>query len=427
MPTEQPFTPSPISEPLPAPASSRLPALGSKAVATVILAHLVVDLFPGYCAPMQRHLKEAWDLSLLETALLVIPGSVILLLQPIFGLLSDRMRTRAFVAAGLLASAIGYGAALPLAASQPKSSGYLLALLGIWLGSLGVAAYHPQGAALSGGVARGGSGRKGVAMFVLMGTIGYAAGMMLPPLFDSYQSIHLTPLLALLALPMLALQLLVPRLRPKGEKLSLPPLGKSLLNLREEIRPVFKPLLLCWLMVVIRAVTLCTFSQFVSIHFKELHEYNPLTGALLIAGFFMIQAITGPIAAHLADKIGEKLILTLSFVLGGLLLGAALLVSSVGHPLSACALILCGGGIMGGTVPLNVAGGQRLLRRSAAVGSGIMIGLGWGIGSLLVPLMAGIGDIFGGSSTVTLAVATAWALPGAALALLAPTHRDKTD
>ncbi len=423
MPTEQPFSPSPISEPLPPAGSSRLPALGSKAVATVILAHLVVDLFPGYCAPMQRHLQEAWDLSLLETALLVIPGSVILLLQPLFGLLADRMRTRAFVAAGLLTSALGYGAALPLAASLPKSNGYLLALLGVWLGALGVAAYHPQGAALSGGVAQGGSSRKGVALFVLSGTIGYACGLMVPPFFDGYGAMHLTPLLALLALPILVMQLLVPRLRPRNEALRWPPLGKSLRDLREEIRPVFKSLLLCWLMVVFRAITLCTFSQFVSIHFKAAHGYSPITGAILIAGFFVIQAIVGPLAAHLAEKTGEKAIMTLSFLLGGLLLGSALLASSHGHGLTACVLILCGGAIMGGTIPLNVAGGQRLLRRSPALSSGIMIGLGWGIGSLFVPLMAGIGDIFGGSSTVTLAVATTWALPGAALALMAPTYR----
>ncbi len=160
----------------------RLPALGTKVLAAILLAHFTVDLFAGYRPSLQRHLKDIWQLDNFWTAMLAVPGSLMVMFQPLFGLFSDRMRTRAFVVGGVLMAAVGYGVALPLAGLCSPAVGYCLALAGIWIGSAGIAAYHPQGAALSGRASPKRSERA-VALFVFGGTAGYAAGLFVPPLF----------------------------------------------------------------------------------------------------------------------------------------------------------------------------------------------------------------------------------------------------
>ncbi len=411
---EQVPVPAVPPEPVPAPGAG-LPVLGAGAVAAVVFAHLATDLFAGYSAPLQRHFWEIWRLSRLETALLALPGSLMIMLQPLLGLSADRMRTRAFVMGGLLMSALGYGTALPLAALFGRSAGYWLALAGIWMGATGVAAYHPQGAALSG---RAGSGRA-VAFFVFGGTVGYASGLLMPPLFVKLGMLPWITCLTGLAGVALICQVFVPRLRPRHEPLRPPAIAEVLGRLVSDIRPVFGPLFVFWLMVVLRAVTLSSFTQFTSIYCKEVLGLSQLSGAALVAGFFMAQALAVVIVPRVAEKLGERTTLAISFLGGGALLSLSVAASRAGSTAGSYALLVLGGAVLGGTVPINVAAGQRLLKRSAALGSGIMIGFGWGTGGLLVPLVGWLGDVFDNTG-VTLLAAAALTVPGALLALFLP-------
>jgi FSR family fosmidomycin resistance protein-like MFS transporter len=415
---EQPGLPPSGDEPAGS-AAAGLPVLGAGAVAVVVFAHLACDLFPGYVAPLLRHLRGNWELTRFQTAMLVLPGSLMIMFQPLIGLFADRMRTRAFVMGGVLMSALGYGTALPLAGLLGPGSGYLLAMVGIWIGAAGVSAYHPQGAALSGRASRGGSNHGAVALFVFAGTVGYGAGLFVPPLFIEPGRSAWIPCLTVLAVAALAGQALVPRLRPPGERLRRPPVGEVFGRLISDVRPVFWPLLVCWLIVVLRAATLQSFNQFTSIYYGEVLGLSSLAGAAAVAGFFMAQAAVALVAARLADRVGERSVLLASFLGGGAALGLSLLCSARGMTALSYACLLAGGGLLGGSVPLNVAVGQRLLPRSAAMGSGIMIGFAWGVGGLLVPLVARVGDAFG-STAAMLWTALTLAVPGAALALLMP-------
>ncbi len=224
----------------------------------------------------------------------------------------------------------------------------------------------------------------------------------------------------------LALQMsALPRLRPPGERLTRPPIRETLAQLIAEVRPCFRGIFILWLMVVLRAVTLNCFLQFVSIYHGEAHGLSKLAGAALAAGLMMSMALAGLLAVRAAERFGMRLTLGLSFLSGVLVLIGSLGAAHSGWIWSSYCLLLLGGALLGGSVPINVAAGQKLLRRSAALGSGIMIGLGWGTGGLLVPLAAKIGELCGGAelqdrTAVTLLVAALMALPGAALALLLP-------
>ncbi|HOX06520.1 MAG TPA: MFS transporter [Planctomycetota bacterium] len=392
-------------------------AVGPGAAAAVILAHFTVDFYAGYTAPLLRYFHEHFGLSQMQTSLLTIPNSLTVLFQPLLGLASDRMRTRLFVVGGLILGVAGYGLVFPLAAMAGPGAGYLLALVGIWAGAIGLACYHPQGAAIAG---RSRSGRFGgaVAIFVFSGSLGYGLGILMPPLFIPGR-IPWIALLAALGLVALAAQRAVPRLRPEGEALALPSVRSTLRQLAGDLRPHLGLLSLFWMLVVLRAATLIGFQQFTSIHYGGEHAFSDARGAVLVAAFFLVQALAGLGGTAVAERFGVRRVLGLSFALGGALLLGALDLSSAGCVWASCALLVAGGAVLGLSIPINVAAGQRLLPRSAALASGIMLGFGWGVGGMLVPLLAGLGDLFGGTWTV-LAASAALCVPAAGLVLLLP-------
>jgi len=391
--------------------------LGARALAAVVAAHFVVDLYAGYTAPLLRHFHEAFNLSRAQTAALTLPSSLVVVFQPLLGLISDRMRTRAFVVGGLVLGTVGYGLALPLAGLAGAASGYAIALLAIWAGAVGLAAYHPQGAALSG---RAPSQRWGgaVAVFTFTGSLGYGLGILVPPLFFPG---HIPWITALTALGLAALfaQRAVPRLRPEGETLRLPRPGQILGQLFDQVRPCFGALLVFWLLVVLRAATLMSFQQFTSIYYGEAHQVMPLGGAALVAGFFLVQAFAGLASPRAAARLGRRAVLAISFLSGGAFLAAALAAAHHGWLAASYVLLILGGAALGWSIPINIAAGQNLLPGSAALGSGIMIGFGWGLGGLLTPLTGKIADACGSTEAGLLFAATL-TVPAALLTIFLP-------
>ncbi|MEK7316274.1 MAG: MFS transporter, partial [Candidatus Eisenbacteria bacterium] len=105
--------------------------------------HLTIDSYSSFFAPLLPLLVAKLGLSLTMVGTLVALSSISSSFsQPLFGLPSDRMRRPWFVALGPLTAAI-FMSALGLAPSY----GVLVALL--MLAGLGVAAFHPQAAALA--------------------------------------------------------------------------------------------------------------------------------------------------------------------------------------------------------------------------------------------------------------------------------------
>ena len=211
----------------------------------------------------------------------------------------------------------------------------------------------------------------------------------------------------------------MPRLRPEGEELELPRPAEVFGQLLEQVRPCLGPLFIFWLLVVLRSATLMSFQQFTSIYYGEVHLLSPMAGAALVSGFFVVQAAAGLAGPSAAARFGQRGLLVLSFLGGGLCLAGALGAAHVGWLVLSYVLLILGGAAMGWSIPINIAAGQGMLPRSAALGSGIMIGFGWGTGGLLTPLTGKVADHFG-STEAGLLFATALTVPAALLALAVP-------
>jgi len=138
-------------------------------MAAVSSGHGAVDFAGGALPALIPFLKKEFALSYTLVAVLVlasaIAGSIV---QPLFGLWSDRRGAIWLLPTGV---AIG-GVGMALAAAAPT---YWLVVLFVAVSGLGTAAYHPEGSKFAAYV----SGRRrasGMSLFSVGGNIGFGLG-----------------------------------------------------------------------------------------------------------------------------------------------------------------------------------------------------------------------------------------------------------
>ena len=138
--------------------------------------HFVVDMTVGALSPLLPVFKKAMALSDLRTSLvlaaLTFSSSFI---QPLFGVVADRVRATWFLWGGVAMATIG------LALSGLVTSYWVLLSL-IVLCGLGVGGYHPEAARVANQMA-GARKASGVAWFTIGGNLGFAIGPLMVALF----------------------------------------------------------------------------------------------------------------------------------------------------------------------------------------------------------------------------------------------------
>src|ERR1051325_8561319 len=129
------------------------------------LGHFLVDLYSGALGALQPLLQTRFGLNFTQAGVLggvmVCSSSV---MQPVYGLLSDRWHSRLFTVlapgmAGIFISSLGW------------ARGYWGLLAMVWMGGAGIASFHPQAAAhATAGIERNRAGA--MAIFICSGTVG---------------------------------------------------------------------------------------------------------------------------------------------------------------------------------------------------------------------------------------------------------------
>src|SRR5438105_1572266 len=131
--------------------------------------HLATDFANGALPALLPFLRDRFSLSYTAVGAVVLASQASSsLIQPLFGLWSDRRGAMWLLPGGLGLGGIG----IALAADAPA---YWLVLLLVLAAGVGSAAYHPEGSKFAGFV----SGRKrasGMAWFSIGGNLGFALG-----------------------------------------------------------------------------------------------------------------------------------------------------------------------------------------------------------------------------------------------------------
>jgi len=349
--------------------------------------HFAVDFASGSVPALIPFLTDRFDLSYALAAVLLLAATVSSsLVQPLFGLWSDRWGALWLIPGGTALAAIGVGAA----AVSPV---YPLVVVLVFVGGLGVAAFHPEGAKF----ASFASGRKrasGMSYFNIGGNVGYAFGA-----FVTGQLVVQIGLVGgLLAMvPVLAAAIVLVRLMPR------------LSRLEPERRPVEAGAegedqrgAMAWLgaVIALRSIAWFALLAFVPLwvvaHGHSKDAGNRLLFLMLLAGAVGTLAL-GPVA----DAIGLRRTLVVTQTA---LAPLILVFVYVGGAAGVIALMLVGVCVVG-TFGVTMVLSQLYLPRHVGMASGLSVGLAMGVGGIAAVALGAVADAIDLQAALTICAA----------------------
>ena len=309
--------------------------------------------------------------------------------QIFFGWASDRFQTMHFVTFGVAFTAI----ALSLLGIAP-SLFLVLVLLGI--GGCGVAAFHPKATSQAAALAGGDRGFA-ISIFLTGGNIGRGLG----PLLIMYLVVYRY---GLESMPWcMSAGVLVALLIPKALKLpkvavnvssqvvvapTNPPEKRK--NLWGAIRPHWHPLLVLYLLSVLRTITGIGLENFLSLYLDDL-QYSNLARSGVIGLFIFAASMGIMVGGSLSDRINYYGLLLFSFIASPPLLYLSLHSTGVTFLI----LLFLGNFVLSSSTTINIVLAQRLLPEHENIASSFMMGAAWSIGGLLSIPVGLLGDHFG--------------------------------
>jgi MFS transporter, FSR family, fosmidomycin resistance protein len=351
----------------------------------MFLGHIWVDSSQGILPVVLPKLKETLDLNYFQIGFVVtvlnLTSSVI---QPIFGYVSDKIRTGWFVPVGIFWTACMMG----LLGWAPD---YLSVVLLVGLAGLGTAAFHPRAMMV---VFHVSGSRKGfgTAVFSTGGNIGFALGPMIGGLLVLGFGLHATVGLvgpgALLALAIFFWPGDFLR-REVPEKPKVKSGGGGLHDL------LWSSLILTCLVVTLRSWVYISFITYLPMFLQE--QGLPLkTGSLMLTVFLAGGAAAGLYGGHLSDRVGRRRVIIVSLLLYPLFMSLMIL----SHGAVLWFLAAASGAALLASFSVTIVLAQELLPRNLGLASGLILGLGFGMGGLGAAVSGWIADMLGLYKTV---------------------------
>jgi FSR family fosmidomycin resistance protein-like MFS transporter len=376
--------------------------LDKRAMAALSSGHLATDFANGALPALLPFFVDKFDLSYTLAATAVLASALSSsIVQPLFGLWSDRRGAIWLLPGGVALAGIGIG----LAAVSPS---YPLVLVFVVVSGLGVAAFHPEGskfAAFVGGRRRASA----MSLFSIGGNLGFALGPTVA-----------TPLVLafglegglLLAVPCLAVAVALLRLvRFLG---SFAPEDGRRVETKGPDRAAALVLLLG--VIAFRSVSwfgLITFVPLweVSLGHSKAHGNHLLSLMLLAGGLGTLAA--GP----LADRFGRRPVLLASTAATAPLIVVFVAVGGIPG-----AIALAGIGIsVISTFGVTMVMAQEYLPSRIGMASGLSIGLSIGLGGVGAVVLGAVADSI--DLRAAMYVTAAAAVAGLVLAALLPSTR----
>jgi FSR family fosmidomycin resistance protein-like MFS transporter len=373
--------------------------LDRRSMATLSGGHFAVDFASGSVPALLPFFVLEFDLSYTATATLMLAVLVSSsLVQPLFGLWSDRRGAIWLLPAGVAVAGIATG----LTTIAPS---YGLVLLLAFVAGIGIAAYHPEGAKFA-AYASGRRRASGMSLFNIGGNTGYALG-----------PIVVTPLVLwlglqgglLATLPVLVAAAVILR--------ALPSLRRLIPGRAEREAPAgeddVRAMTVLAGVIVLRSVAwfgLLTFLPlWVVANGGTEGEGNRSLSLMLVAG-----AVGTLVLGPVADRIGlRRTLLATQVALPPLIV----VFVSVGGVVGTLALMLVGLCVVG-TFGITMVLSQLYLPRHVGMASGLSVGLAMGLGGVAAVVLGALADAI--DLETALYVAAAAPAVGCILCLVLP-------
>jgi FSR family fosmidomycin resistance protein-like MFS transporter len=351
--------------------------LDRRALGVLGAGHLCADLCQGAVPALLPFLAAEHGYSYAALGALVLASTLgSSIVQPLFGLLSDRLARPWLIPAGLVMA----GGGIALAGPAPT---YGLTAAAVVVSGLGVAMFHPEGAKFAGIASRGRSGR-GMSLFSVGGNAGFALGPALTtPLVLVF---GLAGTLALVLLPLAAAVLTVREL-PRLRALATPTHARGDASGEDD----WGALARVGGLVALRTGVYFGLQAFVPAYFVIELASSETVGNTALTIMLAAGAVGTLVGGGLVDRWGARPVLIGTMTL----LLPLLLVLPLVDVVAAIVLLGAVGFVAISTFSVTVIMGQAYLPSRPGLASGVMLGLAIGLGGVAATALGAIADAHG--------------------------------
>ncbi len=342
--------------------------------------HMVVDIYQGALPAILPFLKDNLNLSYtLAGVILIVSNITSSIIQPIFGLLSDRKEKAFQLPLGVFLSGIGFFLV-------PLTSSYALVLLLVAVSGIGIASYHPEGYK----TARFFTGDKmatGMSVFSVGGNTGMAIGPVLALSIVNFLGYSSLPWMIVPALLFTAAIILLHRTVaiPKSEQKT------GLKTPARTSNGAYRALALILAFIIVRTWIQMGLMTYIPFYYISYLKGDPVLAGKLVS-LLLIGGAFGTLAgAPLADRWGHRSWLRFSMLCCTVLFPFILWLQG----LALFFVVIAFGTILISTFSVTVVMGQNLFPQHLGVASGLLVGFAIGAGGIGVTLLGVIADHFG--------------------------------
>ncbi len=344
-----------------------------RAISSLSAGHFATDFANGALPALLPFLVGRFDLNYTQVGALVLVSALASsIIQPLFGLWSDRRGAVWLLPAGVFLAGVG----MALTAASPS---YELALVFVTVSGIGTAAYHPEGSKFAAYVS-GSRRASGMSLFSIGGNLGVAIGALVTaPLMLAFGRAGGIGL----AVPGIVVAVLL--LAAMGYLSGFAPEPTRERRATGEDHPGALALLLA--VIALRSAGwfgLLTFVPLWAISLGHTESYgNYLLSLMLFAG-----GVGTLIAGPIADRVGRRPVL-----LAAVIATAPLIVIfvAVGGWIGAAALALVGVSVVS-TFGVTGVMSQEYLPSRIGLASGISIGFSIGLGGIAALALGAVAD-----------------------------------
>jgi MFS transporter, FSR family, fosmidomycin resistance protein len=349
-----------------------------KVLFALTLVHFIGDFYSSFTSPLFPLFVDKLGLSLAEVgAIAGINRLLAFIVQPSVGYLADCYPTRAFILCGLLLPVVF----IPLSG---LAWGFWPLLILVAAGSLGSSMFHPSVT----GMVPLYAGRKAafsMSVFNTGGTLAFGLGPLVVTWYAVRYGLAALPWTMTLGLGVVVyLALTLPT--PQCENLQHNGFFSAV---KESLGGVWKSIALIWLVMVLRAIVGQTFLTFMPVFYVQ-QGYSVVSAGAIFSLFTVAGTVSGLLCGHLADRWSYKPLFWVSHLLMTPIL---LLFLRMEGPWVYLGAALAGGAVLA-SLPLGVVMAQALAPKSRSMVASLMMGLAFGLGGIVSPLVGRLADVY---------------------------------
>jgi FSR family fosmidomycin resistance protein-like MFS transporter len=349
-----------------------------KVIFTLTLVHFIGDFYYSFVNPLLPVFVDKFSLTLTQVGLIAgISRLLAFVVQPWVGYFADRFRTRFFVLGGPLLAVIF----ISLVGIAPN---FLVLILFISFGAIGTSMFHPTSA----GMVSTPSGKHygfSMSIFNMGGTLAFGVGPLFITYFVSTYGLEASPFTILFGLVVVAILFKIIPLPQQEPLRNLGLIG----TIKEVLGTVWRSIILIWVIMVLRSFVTQSFSTFIPVLYAK-EGYSLVSIGSIVSILTMAGAISGLLAGHLSDRIGYKPIFY--FAHGLATPSLYLLLYLPGNWVFFSAFLV--GFFSMATLPLGLAMALELAPKGKSIIASLMMGLAFGTGGMITPLVGKLADIF---------------------------------